>query len=345
MIQMQGKTRLGRAWLGGRCAVLLASLTAGCFSLGPLWSDDTGGSGPEAGAGCGTFAPVLGPFGFEELTFRHVCPVSTNIDGGTAADAATDDDGGTYGAAPPNASVVVRPYGSDIDCVVPSLAYPATIAVGAPFRLEYVSLEDASAPPQPVVPAIQSLTELDADGYRAFLPQTSFVVWQGPQMLDFIDVAARPALSLGLFRPGDIDAATALADASAYWFYEGAIGVAMTVIAYPRSADGVPLGGSMSCTFTSSDPGLLTVTGQGIVAQVTPLTVGETTLTASCMGMTSVAQILGIPQAPTLYDDSDAQADDEAGDSGNDATLDADVDGGAPHADASADAFASHDGG
>jgi hypothetical protein len=344
MIQMQAKTRLGRAWLAGRCAVLLASLTAGCFSLGPLWSDDTTGAEGSAGAGgCGS-GLTLG-LNLKALSFRRVCPDVMSADAGGEGDGGAEADGATETATPPDLSFVVRPSGSDIDCVVPTLGYQEIMAVGAPFRLEYVSLEDASAPPQAVVPAVPTLTELDPDGYRLHLAQTSFVVWQGPQMLDSVDITARPALSLGLFRPEDVDAAAGLADASAYWSYEGAVGVAMTVIAYPRSADGVPLGGSMNCTFTSSDPDLLTVTGQGIVAQVTPTAVGETTLTASCMGMTSVAQIFGIPQAPTLYDESDAQPDDDAGDSGNDATLDADGDGGAPHADASADAFASHDGG
>ncbi len=117
-----------------------------------------------------------------------------------------------------------------------------------------------------------------------------FVARQGTEVLAFTHVLAREAASIG-FWSFDLDGGPPVGapfGGSAATF-NAVVGVPARILANPRADDGTLLGGSLACAFASAEPGRLTVTSEGIVAEVSPLAPGAVTLTATCLGMQGTA--------------------------------------------------------
>jgi hypothetical protein len=194
------------------------------------------------------------------------------------------------------------------------------VAVGAPFSLQFNG--SSGQAPQP---AVASLAQSAPEGWSLTQPGwLGFVVWSGSDVVDFTHVHAQAIASVRIEPP--------LPDTPV------AVGFVADLAVTPLGADGSVLGGAVACTFSTSDPSVLSATGRsGRVVTVTALAAGEATVAASCMG--AVAQTsVQVSGSPDGLDANDADAD--AG-----ADLDADAGAGADDADASADADAQPEGG
>ena len=96
----------------------------------------------------------------------------------------------------------------------------------------------------------------------------------------------------------------------------------------PLGADGTVLGGAVACTFSTSDPTVLSAQSRsGRVVAITALAAGDATVAASCSG--AAAQVsVRVSSSPEGLVTGDADADAGAGE-GADASGDADADSGA----------------
>ena len=202
------------------------------------------------------------------------------------------------------------------------------VAVGAPFSLQFNG--SSGQAPQP---AVASLAQSAPGGWSLTQPGwLGFVVWSGSDVIDFTHVHAQAIASVRLEPP--------LPDTPV------AVGFVADLAVTPLGADGGVLGGAIACTFSTSDPSVLSATGRlGRVVTVTALAAGDATVAASCMG--AAAQIsVQVSGAPGL--DADAAAagatDADAGE-GADASADAGADAGTDDEDAGADADAQPGGG
>jgi hypothetical protein len=296
-----------------RRAALL--LMVGLGMGGCTYSLDFGNADFVPSCGYGVAAGLGNP------DFSYVCPAT--------APAPTLTDAGA-----PNIELT---FSSDPQCALfdslrafglSSFGMP-TVAVGEAFRIEYDgdAGPDASTPPLPAEPAVDSVAHQTAEGWVIQQPgYLGFVARQGADVLAFTHVLAREAESIG-FASRDLDGgppAGAPLDASPGAF-SAVVGVPARILAYPRADDGTLLAGSLSCVFASGEPSRLTVTSEGVVAKLSPLAPGSVTLTATCLGMqgTAVIQITGA--APALDGGSaDGGDDDDTSDADDvDATTDA----------------------
>jgi hypothetical protein len=261
------------------------------------------------------FVPSCGaafPGGGGNPDFSYVCAASA-----PAAPTPTD-------AGPPNVELT---FSSDPQCALydslRALGFSAlgvpTVAVGEPFRIEYDgdAGPDASIPPVPAEPAVDSLAHETAEGWVIQQPgYLGFVARQGTEVIAFTHVLAREATSIG-FASRDLDGGPPLGaplDASPGTF-NAVVGVPARLLAYPRADDGTLLGGSLACAFASAEPDRLTVTSEGVVAQISPLAPGAVTLTATCLGMQGRALVHITGATPSLDGGSAGDAnDDDAGD-------------------------------
>jgi hypothetical protein len=191
------------------------------------------------------------------------------------------------------------------------------VMMGAPFQLSYAPFA-ADAGVLTPVPALASLAE-NVDGGSALKDNiwAGFVVMEGPAMLDYFHVHARPVASL--------DVVVGTFDAPAL-----AIGGTAPVLVLPLAIDGSVLAGPMACTFTTSDATVATVGGKGASAVLTPLAPGSVTVSASCArvsGSTTVTIEPALEAGPDAgeqdgtsaidgADDIETSGFDDAGDGG-----------------------------
>jgi hypothetical protein len=215
--------------------------------------------------------------------------------------------------------------GSELGCVL-SAFFP-TVAVGAPFTIQYLEPVASDAGPDaatttvtlPVVPAVPSVASHSSAGWllKPYRYGT-FLAMDGKRVADEIDIVAHDVASFrlttfGLGCPSDFPlfgVPPDAADASCLL----PIGNAVKAVVMMRDDAGATLGGATECTFTSSAPDVVQVTGQGIVAHVTALREGDATLIALCAGQLS-GVALRVSAAGADAGTGDAQvAPDDAGD-------------------------------
>jgi hypothetical protein len=182
------------------------------------------------------------------------------------------------------------------------------VAVGASFSLQFN--QTATGSPRP---AVASLAQSTPEGWSLTQPGwLGFVAWSGSDVVDFTHIRGQAIASLRL----EPDLTTPLP-----------VGFLSDVAATPFGADETILGGAIACTFTSSDPGVVSLRGQsGRVAHIAALAAGDATLTASCMGAQTAVTLHVAPSPDADVDiemSADAGADASAG-----ASADADADAG-----------------
>ena len=185
-----------------------------------------------------------------------------------------------------------------------------TVAVGAPFRLEFNGASGAA--PQP---AVASLAQSSPEGWALLQPGwLGFIEWSGADVLDFTHVAAAGIAAIQFEPVAPIT-----------------VGDDVTVAVDPLDASGSILGGLITCTFTSSDASVLSVSPTGNrVARIAAVMAGDATLSASCMGVESQLALHVSGSGSVPGDASDDVADgDDAGE----------ADAGGPEDDASDTSF------
>jgi hypothetical protein len=280
-----------------RRAVLLLLTFAGCDSALDWEPDFT--LSPPSGASCGA---GWGGGPSSVSSFQYVCPTPES-DAGLPLDASALD--------------YLVP-GSDPACALGiylAVEGIPTVAVGEPFQLEYDEAEwgDAAAPMLPVEPAVATLARSSEAGVALLQPgYLAFFARQGSQVFDVTHVLARAATSLGLLSglPGGPSLGV-LPDAGVIT-YQATVGSSAQLLAYPQADDGTLLGGAVTCTFASSDPQVLAVQAEGVVAHLAPLAAGEATLTAACGGMQAMA-VVSVTGTAANVDAAAADARDDAG--------------------------------
>ncbi|HTB72113.1 MAG TPA: hypothetical protein VK762_02660 [Polyangiaceae bacterium] len=177
------------------------------------------------------------------------------------------------------------------------------VAVGAPFSLQFGGASGQA--PQPAVP---SLAQSAPGGWSLTQPGwLGFVVWSGSDVVDFTHVHAQAIASVHL---GPALPATSVP-----------VGFVADLAVTPLGADGTVLGGAVSCTFSTSDPTVLSAQSRsGRVVAITALAAGDATVAASCSGASAQVSVR-VSSSP------DGRGADEAGaDAGTDADEKADSD-------------------
>jgi hypothetical protein len=226
--------------------------------------------------------------GLGKGVFYVVCASRTTPDGPTA-DAWCDGNGSEmYGGALPNvmtnASVVLMYKQISTGDQSPNVLVP---------RPAVASLATASTTSPP------SWT-LDAPGFVGFLVSPV----DDPRVLDFTHLESVPAASLD-FETTDALAGLATLYTQTPVFYTVA----------PLAANGDLLAGTLDCTFTVSDPDVLSATtsgGRG--AYVTFLKPGSAIVIASCNGVHGTLALKGVPHDVVVDAGPDAATEDaEAG--------------------------------
>jgi hypothetical protein len=141
------------------------------------------------------------------------------------------------------------------------------VAVGAPFSLQF-SPASGEAPR----PAVASLAVSSPDGWSlAQAGWLGFLAWSGSDVVDFTHVHAQAIASLRL----EPDLTTTPVTT----------GFVADLSVTPLGGDGGVLGGAIACTFSTSDPTVLSVKSlSGRVAGIGALAAGEATIAASCVG-------------------------------------------------------------
>jgi hypothetical protein len=186
------------------------------------------------------------------------------------------------------------------------------VAVGAPFSLQFSP--STGETPRPAVP---SLAIASPDGWSLTQPGwLGFLAWSGSDVVDFTHVHAQAIVSLRL----EPDLTTTPV----------ATRFAADLSVTPLGGDGGVLGGAITCTFTTSDPKVLSVRSlSGRVVHVDALATGQVTIAATCMG--AATQItLQVSGAADGTAPEDAAGDGDTSDAeGAEAGEDADLDGGA----------------
>jgi hypothetical protein len=161
------------------------------------------------------------------------------------------------------------------------------VAVGAPFSLQFGASGQA---PQPAVP---SLAQSAPGGWSLTQPGwLGFVVWSGSDVVDFTHVHAQAIASVRL---GPALPATSVP-----------VGFVTDLAVTPLGADGTVLGGAVSCTFSTSDPTVLSAQSRsGRVVAITALAAGDATVAAVCSGTSA--------QMSVRVSSPDGRGADEAG--------------------------------
>jgi hypothetical protein len=162
------------------------------------------------------------------------------------------------------------------------------VAVGAPFSLQFGGASGQA--PQPAVP---SLAQSAPGGWSLTQPGwLGFVVWSGSDVVDFTHVHAQAIASVRL---GPALPATSVP-----------VGFVTDLAVTPLGADGTVLGGAVSCTFSTSDPTVLSAQSRsGRVVAITALAAGDATVAAVCSGTSA--------QMSVRVSSPDGRGADEAG--------------------------------
>ena len=193
-----------------------------------------------------------------------------------------------------------------------SLGSIPDVAVGAPFSLQF-SPSSGEAPR----PAVSSLAVSTPDGWSLTQPGwLGFLAWSGSDVVDFTHVHAQAITSLRI----EPDLTTTPVTTA----------FAADLSVTPLGADGGVLGGAIRCTFTTSDPRVLSVKSlSGRVARVEALATGQATIAAACLGAATqiTLQVSGSADATAVEDT--AGGGDASEDQSVDQIADADLDAGA----------------
>jgi len=245
---------------GGGGGSTNATAYTGC-DYGP---SQLGSSGCDYGPGLGS-----GPSG----GFTYVCPPAP--------------DGGTWFLAGDAESDALLPTEMDPYCAFLAQDPPLTsalelfyglpnVAVGESFLLQY---ETDAGGPVAIAPAVPSEIQTTAAGVAITQPgYLAFVAWQGTAVAGFTNLLARNATALALSR-----SFTFGTDGAAPSPIALDAGSLASLVAFPTADDGTLLAGaSPACTFVSSAPEIVSVQARGVVAVLTPLASGVTTLSAQC---------------------------------------------------------------
>jgi hypothetical protein len=233
--------------------------------------------------------------------------LSTGGGGGCGANAALGQ--GTFSYACPGPDPA-NPSTPNPDAICASTAFATLgslpdVAVGAPFSLQF-SPSSGEAPR----PAIASLAVSTPDGWSLTQPGwLGFLAWSGSDVVDFTHVHAQAIASLRL----EPDLTTTPV----------ATGFVADLSVTPLGGDGGVLGGAIACSFTTSDPKVLSVKSlSGRAARVGAVAAGEATIAASCMGAATQITV----QVAVPVDGSGAAADDAGGDASEDQSAEAGAD-------------------
>ncbi len=253
------------------------------------------------------------------------CVSSSGGSGGCSQNEALGQGTFSYACPPsdPADPSVPNPDGYCASTPAASLGALPEVAVGAPFSLQFDSMT-AGGPK----PAVVSLAQSTPQGWSLTQPGwLGFIEWSGADVVDYTHIRAEPIAAIRL--EPDL---TSMAIA---------VGADANVAATPLDAEGAILGGALACTFTTSDPSILSARNKsGRVVDVTAHAPGDATLTASCM----TAQTQVTVRVTAAADDLDSSAGAGAGaDAGAGAGADAGASAGAgagAGADAGADAGA-----
>jgi hypothetical protein len=278
-------------------------------------------SGPSSG-GCEATPLHPGTIGaLGNGAFQYVCPSDPNpdawcmaqgvlwrtvvdeqSDGSAEAGDASDDAGPldpTLGAL----TAIARkdgglPFALSVEASIE--ASIPDVLMGAAFQLSYTPFAGDAGTLTPA-PVLASLAESTGGG-SALKDNVwaAYTVMEGPAMLDYIHVHARPMASLDVVI-GGFDRPVL------------AVGRPAPVVAFPLAVDGSMLAGSIACTFASSDESIATVASTGATAVLNSIAAGSVTVTATCNGMSGSATVTIEPVldagAEDAGDDESSSAD------------------------------------